>query len=150
MSDDLKRAADAVLGKAIEGGVPGVVAIATDRGGNFYEGAAGVRMLGEAAPMTPDTVFAIFSTTKAITGTAALQFVEEGKLDLDAPASTYAPEIGELQVLDGFDADGNPKLRPPKRDDHHADAAAAHRRVRLRLLQRGRTTGWRRTTASRA
>ena len=66
--------------------------------------------------MTTDSVFAIFSTTKAITGTAVLQLVEEGRLDLDAPAKTYAPEIGKLQVLEGFDADGKPKLRAPKRD----------------------------------
>ena len=66
--------------------------------------------------MTTDTVFAIFSTTKAITGTAIMQCVEEGKLDLDAPAKTYVPDIGKLQVLEGFDADGKPKLRAPKRD----------------------------------
>ena len=66
--------------------------------------------------MTTDTVFAIFSTTKAITGTAVLQCVEEAKLDLDAPAKTYAPEIGKLQVIEGFDADGKPMLRAPKRD----------------------------------
>jgi methyl acetate hydrolase len=66
--------------------------------------------------MTTDTVFAIYSTTKAITGTAVLQCVEEGKLDLDAPAKNYAPDIGKLEVLDGFDADGTPRLRAPKRD----------------------------------
>ena len=41
--------------------------------------------------MTADSVFAIFSTTKAITGTAVLQCVEEGLLDLDAPAKKYGP-----------------------------------------------------------
>jgi methyl acetate hydrolase len=96
--------------------VPGVVAMATDRRGSIYEGAAGKRVLGQDADMTTDSVFAIFSTTKAITGTAALQLVEEGKLDLDAPAKNYAPEIGTLQVLEGFDAEGKPKLRAPKRD----------------------------------
>ena len=95
--------------------VPGVVAMATDRRANFYEGAAGKRVMG-GADMTTDSVFAIFSTTKAITGTAALQAVEEGKLDLDAPAKTYVADIGKLQVLDGFDAAGKPKLRAPKRD----------------------------------
>lgn len=45
-----------------------------------------------------------------------MQCVEEGKLDLDAPAKTYAPDIGKLQVLEGFDASGNSKLRAPKRD----------------------------------
>jgi methyl acetate hydrolase len=42
--------------------------------------------------------------------------VEEGTLDLDAPAREYAPAIGELQVLEGFDADGQPRLRAPARD----------------------------------
>ncbi len=117
MAYDLKAAADAVLNTAVTSnpGVPGVAAIATDRHGNIYEGAAGKRALGGDADMTPDSVFAIFSTTKAITGTAVLQLVEEGKLDLDAPASNYAPAIGTLQVLDGFDDDGSPRLRAPRR-----------------------------------
>ena len=118
MNDKLKSAADRILQRVVSGSpsVPGVVAIATDRNGNVYEGAAGKRLLGGDADMTTDSVFAIFSTTKAIAGTACLQLVEDGKLDLDAPAKTYAPEIGKLQVLEGFDAQGNPQLRPPKRD----------------------------------
>jgi hypothetical protein len=39
----------------------------------------GERMLGSGKEMTAETVFAIFSTTKAITGTAIMQCVEEGK-----------------------------------------------------------------------
>lgn len=118
MSSRMKSACDAVLSDATSGHprVPGVVAMATDRNGNIYEGCAGVRSLADNAPMTLDSVFAIFSTTKAIAGTAALQLVEDGKLDLDAPTSTYVPEIGELRVLDGFDADGIPKLRSPRRE----------------------------------
>ena len=114
----LSTAADAVLDGVVSGSprVPGVVALATNREGNIYEGAAGVRSLGNGAVMTTDTICAIFSTTKAIAGTACLQLVEDGRLDLDAPAKNYAPDIGQLQVLDGFDANGNPKLRPPKRD----------------------------------
>ena len=96
--------------------MPGVVAMVTDPYRNTYEGAAGKRRVDGDADMTTDTVFGIFSTTKAITGTAALQLVEEGKLDLDAPAKTYVPEIGELKVIEGFDAHGEPKLRAPKRD----------------------------------
>ncbi|WP_111430798.1 serine hydrolase domain-containing protein [Rhodobacteraceae bacterium DSL-40] len=95
--------------------VPGVVAMVTDRERNIFEGAAGVRRLDQDAAMTTDSAFAIFSTTKAITATAALQLVEEGKLDLDAPASTYAPDIGKLKVIEGFDAAGEPILRDPKR-----------------------------------
>jgi methyl acetate hydrolase len=117
-ADSVFRRANSVLHRVVSGTprVPGVVAIATDRTSNIYEGAAGKRVLGQDADMTTDTVFAIFSTTKAITGTAALQLVEEGRLDLDAPAKTYAPEISELQVLEGFDEGGKPRLRAPKRD----------------------------------
>lgn len=118
MSDTLQTAAQAVLDRTVaaQPGVPGVAAVVTDRTGNLFEGAAGLRELGSDAAMTPDSVFAIFSTTKAITGTTVLQLVEEGRLDLDAPAKTYAPAIGTLQVLDGFEANGEPRLRAPKRD----------------------------------
>lgn len=118
MNTSLKSAADAVLARAVSGtpGVPGVVAVATDAKANIYEGAAGKRQLGGSVDMTTDSVCAIFSTTKAITGTVCLQLVEEGELDLDAPASTYAPEIAKCQVIIGFDASGNPTFRAPKRE----------------------------------
>lgn len=114
---DLAAALDSVLVNVTDGParVPGVVAMVTDRDQDIYSGAAGERRLhGDA--MTEDTVFAIFSTTKAIAGTTALQCVEEGLLDLDAPAKDYAPAIGALQVIEGFDADGSPRLRAPKSD----------------------------------
>jgi methyl acetate hydrolase len=118
MSVDLKSTLDALLQRVVasEPGVPGVVAVATDRNGNIYEGAAGKRALGGSADMTLDTVFRIFSTSKAITCTAALQLVEDGRLDLDAPAKTYVPELGRVKVIEGFDASGQPILRAPKRD----------------------------------
>jgi methyl acetate hydrolase len=96
--------------------VPGVVAMARNREGVFFSGAAGVRRTGDAAPMTEDTVFALFSCTKALTATAALRLVEEGRLDLDAPARIYLPEIGEISVFYGFAPDGSARLRPPKRE----------------------------------
>ena len=95
--------------------VPGVVAAITGRDGLLYEGASGQRTLGQAGAMTTDSVFAMFSTTKAITATAVLQLVEDGLLDLDAPARNYVPMIGELKVLEGFDIDGTPRLRAPKK-----------------------------------
>ena len=118
MGDNLRTAGDEILQRVTTGKprVPGAVAMVTGRSANIYEGATGLRTLSASDPMSTDTVFAIFSTTKAITGTAIMQCVEEGKLDLDAPAKTYAPDIGKLQVLDGFDPDGKPRLRAPKRD----------------------------------
>ena len=118
MSKDLRSACDGILQRVATGKarVPGVVAMITDRSANIYEGATGERHLGSGHAMTTDTVFAIFSTTKAITGTAVLQCIEEDKLDLDVPAKTYVPDIGKLKVLDGFDSTGKPQLRTPKRD----------------------------------
>jgi methyl acetate hydrolase len=117
-ADSLRRALDGALQLTVSrfGGPPGVVAMATDRNANFYEGAYGVRELGKDQPMTADSVFAIFSTTKALAGTLIMQLVEEGKISLSDAAKKYVPEIAELQVLDGFDAAGKPKTRPPKRD----------------------------------
>ena len=118
MISGFQAAADAALENVVTSNprVPGVVAMATDRHANIYEGAFGLRRLDKPGKMTTDTVFAIFSTSKAITATAALQLVEEGKLDLDAPARRYCPDIAKLQVLTGFDAAGAPRLREPRRD----------------------------------
>lgn len=117
MTAPFKQAADAILQRVVSTHprVPGVVAMVTDRERNIYEGAAGVRRLDRPEPMRTDDAFALFSTTKAITATAALQLVEDGRLDLDAPASRYAPDIGRLQVIEGFDANGEPRLRAPRR-----------------------------------
>ncbi|WP_420467742.1 serine hydrolase domain-containing protein [Panacagrimonas sp.] len=111
----MQQALDTLLKGATEAGdVPGVVAMVTNRDETIYEGAFGVRKAGEKQAMTQDTVGLIASMTKAITSVAAMQLVEQGKLDLESPASKWAPELGKVQVLDGFDAAGKPKLRAPK------------------------------------
>ena len=115
---DLTKAIDAVLDGVTTATprVPGVSAAVTDRRGTIYEGARGVRNTGTGEAFEPDTVCAIFSTTKAIAGTACLQLVEEGLLDLDAPAKEYVSQLADVMVIEGFGNDGKPKLRPPRRD----------------------------------
>lgn len=104
---------DAVLaGGVARNAAPGVVAIVVDRSGVRYEGAAGERIQGSGTAMTVDSVGALFSMTKAIVAAAAMQLVERGRLDLDAPASDVCPELAGRGVLTGFDADGAPVLRP--------------------------------------
>ncbi|MBD5606177.1 MAG: beta-lactamase family protein [Candidatus Eremiobacteraeota bacterium] len=121
LKSGLKDSIDGILEAAVGGkdgldGVPGVVAMVTDRNGNVYEGSAGVRELGRGQRMTSDTVVNLWSTTKAVTGVAVMQLVEEGKIALDDPAKKYVPELADIQVLDGFDESGEPKLRPAKSD----------------------------------
>lgn len=117
-NQELQQTLDQVLNNAVNraGGAPGIVAMVTDKEGNIYEGAAGVRDLNTKIPMDKDTVFALFSTTKALTGTVLMKLVEEGKVNLHDPVKKYVPEIEEIMVLDSFNSDGSPKLRAPKTD----------------------------------
>ena len=91
--------------------IPGVVAIAANGREVIYQGAFGKRDLSRDDAMTADSVFWIASMTKAITAAAAMQLVEQGKLSLDAPIGNVLPDLASPQVLEGFDANGDPKLR---------------------------------------
>ena len=97
------------------GDVPGVVAMAATREGPVYQAAFGKRALPDGPRMTADTVFWIASMTKAITSMAAMRLVEQGKLSLDWPIGEVMPELAAPQVLEGFDAAGEPQLRPARR-----------------------------------
>ena len=106
---------DQVLRAAIDrGDMPGVVAMAATAAGPAYQGAFGRRVLS-GAEMTADTVFWIASMTKAITSAAAMQLVEQDRLALDGPIASVLPELASPQVLEGFDAAGEPRLRPARR-----------------------------------
>lgn len=106
-------AIDRVLQDAVDAGaVPHVAAIAADRDGVVYEGGAGVRVVGESSDrVTTSTQFRIMSMTKMVCTAAALQQIERGDLEMEAPVDAYLPEFADVQVLEGFDGD-RPKLRP--------------------------------------
>lgn len=94
--------------------IPGVVAMAATADEVVYQGAFGKRDLSKDDAMTADSVFWIASMTKAVTSAAAMQLVEQGKLSLEAPIGKLLPDLAAPQVLEGFDANGEPKLRPAK------------------------------------
>jgi CubicO group peptidase (beta-lactamase class C family) len=94
--------------------IPGVVAMAANSKEVIYQGAYGKRDLSKDDAMTVDSVFWIASMSKAITAAGAMQLVEQGKLSLDAPIGKVLPDLAAPQVLEGFDAQGEPKLRPAK------------------------------------
>ena len=111
------RAFEAALDAAVaRQRIAGAVALTIDRGGGTtYRHAAGARTLGGSAAMDQDTIFWIASMTKAIVSVAALQLVERGQLSLDGELSALLPDLARLEVLDGVDAEGRPKLRPARR-----------------------------------
>src|SRR6201991_1654079 len=94
--------------------IPGVVAMAATGSEVIYQGAFGKRDLSKDDAMTADSVFWIASMTKAVTTAAGMQLVEQGKLSLDEPIGKLLPELASPQVLEGFDAKGEPKLRAAK------------------------------------
>jgi len=109
----LGKTLDRTLEDGVRAGLtPGVVGVVAGRDGVRYAGAFGQRGVDDPAAMTVDTVFRLFSMTKAIGSLAALKLAEAGSLDLDAPVGDIVPEFDALMVLDGFDGD-TPRLRAP-------------------------------------
>jgi methyl acetate hydrolase len=91
--------------------VPFVVGMTGKASGVTFSGAS-----GDAAPnqkANADTVFRIFSMTKAIGSTAAMILIEQGKLNFDTPVADVLPEFADIKVLEGFDGT-TPKMRAPK------------------------------------
>ena len=78
----------------------GIVLIAKNGKVVFHE-PYGVMDLDSKKPVTRDTIFRIYSMSKALTSAAALILHEEGKLDLKAPVSKYLPEFKNLKIVDG-------------------------------------------------
>ena len=90
---------DAYIQNEIDGNkIPGAVMMIQRKGKTAYFKSFGVRDPGTKAPMTPDTIFRIYSMSKPITTVAAMMLVEEGKLQLDDPLSKYIPAFANVKV----------------------------------------------------
>ena len=108
--------AAAVLDQTIaDGRLNFAVASVGNAGGQTWSHAAGYQDAEKTKPASPDNIIQIASMTKLVTTIAALQLMEQGKLDLDTPISAYAPELNELQVLKGFVPDDTPILEKANR-----------------------------------
>lgn len=110
-SQSIQALLDEAVAKGVAPGLTAAVAHA-DGGDSVY--AAGVRGVENPTPMASDDTFWIASCTKAITSAAALQLVEQGVLDLDKPVGARLPGLAQPQVLEGFGADGAPRVRPAR------------------------------------
>ncbi|HEY1415265.1 MAG TPA: serine hydrolase domain-containing protein [Caulobacteraceae bacterium] len=105
------EAVERALAEAWEGtGVPGMVAMVYYPDGEALTVTHGRRSIDDPTLMSADSVFWIASFTKLLTSIIALQLVDEGGLSLDQPVVSLRPEFGELPILTGFDAGGEPQL----------------------------------------
>ncbi|MGA7180765.1 MAG: serine hydrolase [Thiobacillaceae bacterium] len=91
----LGRIDDIVKEEIAAGRLPGAVVLVGGANTVYYHRAFGDREVKpEPLPMTEDTIFDLASLTKPVaTATAIMQLVEQGRLDLDAPAARYWPEF---------------------------------------------------------
>jgi CubicO group peptidase (beta-lactamase class C family) len=107
---------DTALQSAVEtGAVLGAVAMGCTSDGLVYEGSAGLANVETGAAIAPDSVFWLLSMTKTFTAVACMQLIEQGKLDPEQRASDILPQLESPLVLEGFDSDGAPFLRPARR-----------------------------------
>lgn len=93
---------DAAVARALEEGkLPGCVVVVGRHDEVLFERAYGFRSLvPERAPMTRDTVFDLASLTKPMaTAMGVMLLADRGRLDLDAPAATYVPELARLPAF---------------------------------------------------
>ena len=104
---------DTLRGGIAQRKIPAAVGMVAGEHSILYSGAFGTRD-SSGVRVAPDSIFQIASMTKAITTVAALQLVEQGRVMLEEPVSQHLPQLGRLEVLEGFDAAGKPKMRPAR------------------------------------
>jgi methyl acetate hydrolase len=117
VSDSTRTMLGEFLRRAVAEELAPVVAVAVvDRERLRVVDAAGRRDVAANAAITPDAIFRIASMTKPITSLAAMLLVEDGAIDLDAPALAYLPELARVRVLTSFNEhDGTWSGRAPSR-----------------------------------
>ncbi len=83
----------------------------TRAGRLVHSSGQGFRDREAGAPLTPDTIWRIFSMTKPITSVAAMMLWEEGAFELKDPVSRFIPEFAEMRVWRGGSVN-RPELEP--------------------------------------
>lgn len=85
--------------------ISGAVMLVADKQKVLALEAVGYADMAAKRPMKADTMFAIASMTKAMTATAIMMLVDEGKLSLNDPVEKYLPEFKDQMVLAEADAE---------------------------------------------
>src|SRR6266849_1488622 len=108
----LDRIGDYIRNEFTTGKIPGAILLIQQHGKPVYFESFGVRDPAIGQPMTPDTIFQIYSMSKAVTSVAAMMLVDDGKLSLDDPVSNYIPAFADAKVgVDLSDEAGQPPLK---------------------------------------
>jgi CubicO group peptidase (beta-lactamase class C family) len=116
----LARVGEFFKNEVATGKIAGALVLIQQHGKPVYHESFGVQDVVSKAPITDQTIFRLFSMTKAITSVAAMALVDEGKLKLDDPVAKYIPSFADVKVgVEKTAADGTKTLelvapdRPP-------------------------------------
>ena len=85
--------------KVDDGELAGIVTLVARQGKIAHYSAVGYQDVQRGIPMETDTIFRIYSMTKAIASTALMQLYEQGAFQLTDPISRYIPEFANLRVM---------------------------------------------------
>src|SRR5579859_15628 len=104
-----------VQGYINDGKLPGAISLVARRGLVVHFETYGNMDDERQKPMRADAIFRFYSMTKPIASVGLMMLYEEGRFQLDDPASKFIPELKDLKVLDGGTAD-SPVVRNPARE----------------------------------
>ncbi|CAN3363582.1 hypothetical protein DICA3_E12244 [Diutina catenulata] len=118
---------DAILVSATNDPVQGIHAVAcgvTDAKGTVYLNGKGVKNNSSSEAATKDSMFMLFSCTKAMTVMGALILYDQGKLNFDVPISSYVPQIADVYIVEEgtVDLETGEFLSPPKKPNNPVTA----------------------------
>jgi CubicO group peptidase (beta-lactamase class C family) len=111
-AEAFKRLGDAVREEIADRKIPGAILLIRQHGKLVHFECFGIRDPDTGLAMTPDTIFQIYSMSKAVTSVAAMMLVDEGKLGLDDPVSKYIESFASVRV--GVDISDEAGKRPLK------------------------------------
>ena len=116
--EKLARVGDYLRDQVANGKIPGAIILIQQHGKPVYHEFIGVQDVVSKKPMTDQTIFRLFSMTKAITSVTAVMLLDEGKFKLDDPISKYIPSFANVKVgVEKINEDGSKalELAPPRR-----------------------------------
>jgi CubicO group peptidase (beta-lactamase class C family) len=116
--DKLARISEFFKNEVATGKIPGALVLIQQHGKPVYHESFGVQDVVSKAPITDQTIFRLFSMTKAITSVVAVQLLDEGKFKLDDPVAKYIPSFANVKVgVEKKAEDGTTTLElvPPNR-----------------------------------
>ncbi|TCN39132.1 CubicO group peptidase (beta-lactamase class C family) [Kribbella orskensis] len=97
-----------------QGRYAGTVSVVARRGEVVHFEANGSMDVERGHAMRPDTIFRIYSMTKPIVSVGLMLLYEQGLFQLNDPVSAYLPELANLKVFAGGDAESF-EVREPAR-----------------------------------